>query len=586
MKKSILCGILIMLLLAVAVHAMSVPKATNYQGRLTDSNGDPLPDGVYNVSLSIYHMENGGSPVYTDSRSVEVTDGLFDFILNVPELALTDTSFCYLGISVNGEEILPRTQILSSAFAMHAQHGGGWKFNQSGYSSNTIHTDETIENMKVGINNTDPEQELTVGSQNLGTFFGTCVTISSLDSNSGLLIGQDLNDRVAITRSADDRFSITTRDAGITRRPISIYQGNVGIGIPSDDASEPLVIGKDLGSFSGNRLVIGDDNPGTQTGLVFGESGNDRAWMLWDVDDNLVTLGSKHSGTNYSDALTIQNGCVGLGIEPVTYSILRMDRGYNSTGSRYVSSSEARQAGTGTVFGIWTKAHRTSSSSTSNRTYGLYGIATNDNQVGYTQAVYGYASGGSDAIAIEGYVTGGLHYNWAGYFDGDAIVTGTFYQKKSAFRIDHPLDPENEYLCHSAVNSPDMKNVYDGVVILGADGGAVVNLPEYFEALNKDFRYQLTCIGGYAPVYIAEKISNNRFEIAGGKPGMEISWQITGIRKDPAAEDGRISVEVEKFDHEKGLYLYPEGYGYGEERSVNYKSRRAAREAAEIGGEE
>jgi hypothetical protein len=586
MKKLVLCTTLIMLLVAVATYAMNVPKATNYQGRLTDDNGNPVPDGTYNISLNIYHMESGGSPVYTEPESVQVTNGLFNCILNIPDYALTDTSFCYLGVTVNGQEILPRTMILSSAFAMNAQHGGGWKFNQSGYLSNTIHTDETVEYMKVGINNPNPEQELTLGSQNLGSFFGNCIAISSPDSNSGFLIGKDMSNRVAIFRSVDGRFLINTVQGGEYYYPIRINQAKVGIDIWPDDPSEPLVVGKDLGSFSGNRVVIGDDAAGAQTGLVFGESGNDRAWMLWDVDEDLVTLGSRHSGTNYSDALTIQNGCIGLGIEPVTYSILRMDRDYNATGSRYVSTSEARQAGTGTVFGIWTKARRTSSSSTSNRTYGLYGVATNDNQVGYTQAVYGYASGGNDAIAIEGYVTGGLHYNWAGYFDGDAIVTGNFYQKKSAFRIDHPLDPDNEYLCHSSVNSPDMKNVYDGVVTLDADGRSVVNLPEYFEALNKEFRYQLTCIGGYAPVYIAEKISNNQFEIAGGKPGMEVSWQITGIRKDPAAEDGRISVEVEKFDHEKGLYLYPEGYGYGEEKSVNYKSRQAAREAAEIGGEE
>jgi hypothetical protein len=49
----------------------------------------------------------------------------------------------------------------------------------------------------------------------------------------------------------------------------------------------------------------------------------------------------------------------------------------------------------------------------------------------------------------------------------------------------------------------------------------------------KDFRYQLTCIGGSALVYISEEIKNNRFAIAGGKQGLKVSWQVTGIRKDP-----------------------------------------------------
>ena len=52
-----------------------------------------------------------------------------------------------------------------------------------------------------------------------------------------------------------------------------------------------------------------------------------------------------------------------------------------------------------------------------------------------------------------------------------------------------------------------MKNTYDGVVRLADGGEAVVTLADWFESLNKDFRYQLTCIGGFAPVYIAEKIA-------------------------------------------------------------------------------
>lgn len=111
------------------------------------------------------------------------------------------------------------------------------------------------------------------------------------------------------------------------------------------------------------------------------------------------------------------------------------------------------------------------------------------------------------------------------------------------FRIDHPLDPENKYLLHTSVESPDMKNVYDGVVTLDENGQAWVELPNWFEALNKDFRYQLTCIGGYAPVYIAEKIQDNRFKIAGGKAELEVSWQVTGIRNDAWARANRRPIE-------------------------------------------
>ena len=135
---------------------------------------------------------------------------------------------------------------------------------------------------------------------------------------------------------------------------------------------------------------------------------------------------------------------------------------------------------------------------------------------------------------------------YAGYFNGRVNVQGNFTATSKSFKIDHPLDPEHKYLLHTSVESPDMKTIYDGVAVLGETGEAVITLPDWFEALNKDFRYQLTCIGGYAQVYISKEVSDHTFSIAGGKPGLKVSWQITGIRHDTWAEANRTPVEVMK----------------------------------------
>jgi hypothetical protein len=170
---------------------------------------------------------------------------------------------------------------------------------------------------------------------------------------------------------------------------------------------------------------------------------------------------------------------------------------------------------------------------------------------------------GSDANrqAVRG-DNNGAASGYAGLFYGNTWVAGTFYKNAGAFRIDHPLDPANKYLNHSFVESPDMKNIYDGVATLDASGAAVVELPAWFEALNEDFRYQLTAMGAPGPnLYIAQEIKDNRFTIAGGEPGMKVSWQVTGIRHDPYAEANRIPVEQDKAADERGLYIYPQGYG-------------------------
>ena len=190
----------------------------------------------------------------------------------------------------------------------------------------------------------------------------------------------------------------------------------------------------------------------------------------------------------------------------------------------------------------------------------------------YGAAIYVSPSDTGSAYGIYSQVNSGstTGTTYAGYFVGNVHVTGTLSKGGGSFKIDHPLDPENKYLQHSFVESPDMMNVYNGNVTLGADGQAWVDLPDYFDALNRDFRYQLTCIGGFAPVYIAEKIDGNRFQIAGGTPGLEISWQVTGIRRDAWAEANRIQVEVDKDEAERGSYLAPEAFGLDATRSVEY----------------
>ena len=93
------------------------------------------------------------------------------------------------------------------------------------------------------------------------------------------------------------------------------------------------------------------------------------------------------------------------------------------------------------------------------------------------------------------------------------------------------------YLNHSFIESPQRRNLYDGVSELGEDGSAWVELLEWFEELNRDFRYQLTAIGSPAPeLHVAEEISEKRFKIAGGERGRRVSWQVTGVRKDRWAE--------------------------------------------------
>src|SRR5215212_249274 len=205
--------------------------------------------------------------------------------------------------------------------------------------------------------------------------------------------------------------------------------------------------------------------------------------------------------------------------------------------------------------------------------YGVYGYSANNyGVVGFSGKIYGvYAASSSGLAAI---------------LEGNVRISGNLQKAGGSFKIDHPLDPANKYLYHSSVESPDMKNVYDGVVALDNKGEAEIDLQDWFSALNKDFRYQLTAIGVPGPnLYIAEEISdtttttnysssnnnnNSSFTIAGGTSAMKVSWQVTGIRQDPWANANPIEVEEDKPDKERGYYLHPDLYGPPEEKGISH----------------
>jgi len=149
-------------------------------------------------------------------------------------------------------------------------------------------------------------------------------------------------------------------------------------------------------------------------------------------------------------------------------------------------------------------------------------------------------------------------------FLGDLTAPGAVAKGAGNFVIDHPLKPKTHLLFHSFVESPDVKNIYDGIAKLDENGEATIALPDYFEALNRDFRYQFFPFNEAMPnLYIKEEVLDNVFVIGGGEPGGTISWQVTGIRHDPFIETYPIIVEVEKGPDmlvEEGKYLFPELY--------------------------
>jgi hypothetical protein len=202
---------------------------------------------------------------------------------------------------------------------------------------------------------------------------------------------------------------------------------------------------------------------------------------------------------------------------------------------------------------------------------------------GGSNAENGTAGDGIEAFVGQGGATAGL----AGFFSGDVLVGGQFEAESKNFKIDHPSDPANKYLVHSSVESSERMNIYTGNAVTNELGIAVVDLPQWFEVLNTDFRYQLTVIGRKAQAWVSQEVQNGRFIISSDATFTKISWQITGVRQDPYAKAHPLVVEQEKNARERGFYIEPALYGQPEEKQTEWgrhpeimRGRKADREAA------
>ncbi len=596
-------ALIILAAFAAIVASTAAQTAFTYQGQLMQS-GLPVSGNVNLVftlyddpTLTVNHQI--GNPITLNNQPL--TNGLFTVPLDFGANAFPSARR-WVQESVNGTTLSPRQEVTPTPYALNLRlpFAGNASVNGNTFAvTNSFGTGTALYG-----HNLDNGTGVFGESPNGIGVYG--------QSDTGYAVYAQSTDGFGVWAEADGTgsgvYAISDSGVGVnagSNSGIGVYgQSDTGNGVGGQSTGGTAVWAQALGSgygvyarsdlgsgiygvsFASNGTgVVGEANNGGNAYGVFGTSANGYGVHASSDTGTGVYAGS-NSGIGVYAQSTTGNGVFAVSTSGPAVQAQTSGSGYGvyaisegGTGIYGVSFAKDRTGVFGEALNGSTANGVFGKSANGNGVYGqttsgtgVYGHTTSgvgvygsaDGGVGvYNVGVYGFSNVGGDGI--YGFnSTGG----YAGYFDGKLYATSASSSIK-AFRIDHPVDPENKYLQHSSVESPDMMNIYNGNAILGANGETWVELPTYFEALNRDFRYQLTCIGQPALVYIKQEISGNRFLIAGGKKGMKVSWQVTGIRQDPAANLYRIEVEPDKADKDRGKFLVPEAYGQPKESGIN-----------------
>ncbi len=321
---------------------------------------------------------------------------------------------------------------------------------------------------------------------------------------------------------------------------------------------------------------------GTTYGGHFRSNSPNGSGVFGESADNVGVRGhaTAAAGANYGGYF-LTSSTTGFGV----FGYATADSGTNYGG--YFRTSSA------TGFGVYGY-----STAISGANVGVYGRT--ESPTGY--GVYALQNGGGgvnravlakniafDGIGVQGWssATSGDGHGVVGQADhlvagsygvfslGNTAATGS-----KSFRIDHPLDPENKYLQHYCAEGPEPLNVYSGEVRTDDRGYAWVQLPDYFESINRDFRYQLTVVDDedsaeFVLAKVVRRIQGNRFQVRTSVPNVAVSWEVKATRNDRFMQEHGAPTELDKPEYDRGYYQHPELYGLPKERSIRINAHRA-----------
>ncbi len=530
-----------------------VPRLIQFNGAVTDSAGKPATGSV-KITFSLYQFQEGGTPLWSETQSLALdSQGHFDAYLGaaspagVPLDLFSTGAARWLGVQpeLPGAAEQPRVLLVGVPYALKAADAetlGGKP--ASAYVLSESQASTAVSPAGTGQLEAQGSAKSAAGAS---------------DSKTPQVGGSGTTNYIPLWTSSST-LGNSELFQGATTKYVGVNTATPQAQLDTVSSSLWAIRGLARGTDKNTAGVVGIGESATATNIGVQGITESPSGVAADFQ-NLSTSGGDLIHAEATGGLRVLSANTGLDSTGTPILTLVAGQLYPN----FVLSTSDALSATGGNLG--------STSGSGGVFYGGlngnfvppgFGVVANggDNDDSLTVT-------GDGLLAMPGFDCCGGGTGLAGNFQGDVDVAGNLSKSSGSFKIDDPIDPANKYLYHSFVESPDMMNIYNGVAVLDSDGTAVVQLPEWFEALNRDYRYQLTAIGAAAPnLHIAQEVANHQFSIGGGSAGLKVSWQVTGIRQDAWANAHRIPVEVQKRGVERGHYIHPELFGAPSEDSI------------------
>ena len=294
--KSPLFPTVLSLLLTVQAIWGEIPQTMSYQGVLANADGTEVSDGTYSLIFSIYDTATGGSALWTETRTVAVSDGEFNEILgSTNPLNIAFDRTYWLGLTVDGSsELTPRMELAASP-----------------YSLNSRLADDSVTSGKI-VDGTVAAGDLADSAVSTDKLQDGAVTSAKMGSGQVVKSINGLTDGITLT--AGGMVTITSSDNTLTIAATADLADGV---VTSAKIAEGTVASGDIGSGQVVKSINGLTDGVTLTagGIVTISQGSDNTLIIaasGGSSGNTLDQAYDQGGAGAGRTVTADNGAVNI----------------------------------------------------------------------------------------------------------------------------------------------------------------------------------------------------------------------------------------------------------------------------------